>query len=113
MEFKKRIQEFDVTAKITAKSEKTITVEHGALIPNLKLKGDSTIGGASTVTGEYKVKEFSGSVAYDISKGVATLTGVTTVSGLSLGLSTTTKDIATPHIKAQYNGDGYEVGASV
>jgi hypothetical protein len=85
------------------------------LVPNLKLKVESSLSTATKITGEYTLKEFAGAATYDSTSKSTDLSVVALRSGLAVGLSSklTGAAFSTPHFKAQYNAENYEVGASV
>jgi len=111
---KKKAYDIDFTSKVDSKGALTLIAENTTHIPNLKWKAEHTLRTATKVTAEYKIKEVSASASYDLSKKAADLSVVGQISSLLVGASTTfTKGFSTPVVKAQYNGEGYEVGAHV
>lgn len=131
LELKRKIYEFDVTGKLTAKKERSVTIENSTLIPNLKFKLENYL---TKVSGEYKLKQFTSSGSYDFSSNTGDITVVAQRAGLSIGVSqgygkasskpskegetkpdpkTIKSGLLVPHFKAQYNADNVEVGVNV
>ena len=129
IEVKRKVYDFDLTGKITAKNEKGLTIENSTLIPNLKFKLENNL---SKVSGEYKLKQVTSSGSYDLASGTGDISVVAQRAGLVFGVSQVYGKIAKkegeakteaktepklgfldPHFKAQYNAEAYEVGASV